>query len=308
MADTRKHLVTKSRWKSKEWKQLSFSLRGLLACIIDQCDQCGLFILNEEELNDLTSSKPGANDWGKVLRVKLKDFLVPLSDNEFWVPSVIRDTKGELRLSVPAHHEAIAFIKERKLEKLGLVSMCKEAKRAKLAETGSKQRFKKTKAMSRLRKPSKKYIDSLPTDPALITEEMISRVCMLVYIKKSPKDKREALPRREWCEAYHRIRGFTYDFNEFWQKNTISLQWSRKGKLISNWCSRMDNWATVGRASEGKRFSENVIPFHSKADPVAESKRIDQSIAEDRKRRRELEQYNGPGILAELRSARQTQG
>lgn len=307
MADTRKHLVTKSRWKSKEWKQLSFALRGLLACIIDQCDQCGLFILNEDELNDLTSSKPGATDWRKVLREKLKDFLVPLSDSEFWVPSVIRDTKGELRLSVPAHHEAIAFIKERKLEKLGLVSMCKDAKRAKLAEPGSKHRFKKTKATSRLRKPSKKYIDSLPTDPALITEEMISRVCMLVYVKKSPNDKREALPRREWCEAYHRIRGFTYDFNEFWQKNTISLQWSRKGKLISNWCSRMDNWATTVKPWErdaSKVSSSQQPSLKIAVDPDEAVKRMHELTLEDKKRRMEQEIPRSPGLIKELARAR----
>ncbi len=302
MADTKKHYVDKSRWESEAWREKPLFYRAILVLLIDLSDHRGYLKVNLEYIKYLLNTKSDLN-WESFLE-KMSEFVVVLSKNEIWLPSVIQDNYKELKLACNTHKSVIAFLKKYNLEKHPAVKMEKIAASAKLSNEKGRL-FKETKTLARLRKPSKKFLDSLPRDPALIDEKMLARLYTLVYVRKNDDDPNEAFPRREWCEAYHRISEFTWDFEGFWDRYTNTYKWVREGKLIQDWRARMNTWNTNAKKWSERQDKPSQQPALKIAvDPDEAVKRMHELTLEDKKRRMEQEIPRSPGLIKELARAR----
>ncbi len=301
MSDSKKHYVDKSRWESEAWREKPFFYRAILAVLVDLADHRGYLKVNLDYIMYVLNSKGDLN-WQKFLEA-MSEFIVVLSKNEIWIPSVVADNYKELKMACNTHKSVIAFLKKHNLESHPSVKMEKLALSAKLSDEKG-QMFKQTKTLSRLRKPSKKFLDDLPRDQAMITEKMLERLYTLVYVRKNEDDPKEAYPRREWCEAYHRISGFTWDFEAFWNKYSYEYKWVRDGKLVQDWRARMNTWDTNAKKYSERSGKANQPTLKIAQDPDEAVKRMYELTLEDKKRRMEQEIPRSPGLIKELARAR----
>lgn len=278
-----KRYVETEQWNDPWFRRLPGRHKLAWLFLRDTADVCGVVRVDVE----LWSFMLGVSkmDWAEFFTAT-ETRTVKLSSGDLWIPQVVREHYGPLSVDCRYHSKVIEFLHKNDLANHPMI----EWKRSDEKLMGSAKRAMGSRKRAMGSEPIRKNNDC----EGEATE--------------NPREKRGnrfVKPTIDDIAQYCAERGNGLNPQKIFD-HYEACGWvqGRAGKPIRDWRAAVRTW-------EGKRFTDAVIPFQSgKADidPVAEAKRIDQSVAEDRRRRRELEQYNGPGILAELRGARQTQG
>lgn len=278
-----KRYVESQRWNDPWFRKLTGRNKLAWLFISQTSNACGV-VKVDLELWSFTLGI-GNMDWEGFFKA-IEERIVRLPGGDIWIPQVVADHYGPLSRECRYHLPVIAFLHRHDLIDHPEIIWKKEF----AAE------LKGSEPLTKGCQPYPKGSEPLENNDfgGLGSDDT-----------KAKKGKRFIKPTVEDIAHYCEERNNNLDPNQIFD-HYEACGWvqGRAGKPIRDWRAAVRTW-------EGKRFSDSVIPFQAgrlDVDPVTEAKRIDQSVAEDRKRRRELEQYNGPGILAELRGARQTQG
>lgn len=277
-----KRYVETEQWNDPWFRKLPGRHKLAWLFLRDAADACGMVRIDEE----LWAFMLGVTkmDWPEFFKA-IEGRTVRLPEGELWIPQVVKEHYGPLSFECRYHLKVIEFLRRHDLVNHPMIDW----KSADEKLMGSAKRAMGSRKCVMGSEPIRKNNNSggLASDNP-----------------REKQGKRLVKPSVDDIAQYCADRNNNLDANQIFD-HYEACGWvqGRAGKPIRDWRAAVRTW-------EKKRFNDGVIPFQGRTevDPVAETKNIDQSIAEDRKRRRELEQYNGPGILAELRSARQTQG